>query len=226
MSVEAEIYPGVYKLSIRGQELLATENLTPGITFYNEPTYLIDGVEYRSWNPTRSKLAAAILNGVRQLPIKPGTKLLYLGIAHGTTASHVSDIIGSGGHIWGVDFVARPLRDLLDKVSTHRGNISPILADARQPRSYGFLVPKVDVVFADVAQPDQAEIAVKNARMYLGRGGWVMLTIKSRSVDVSKSPGEVYESQVGVLIEAGFQVDEVVVLDPYEKDHAMALARY
>lgn len=51
-------------------------------------------VEYRVWNPFRSKLAAAILGGVDKIHIKPGAKVLYLGAASGTTVSHVADIVG------------------------------------------------------------------------------------------------------------------------------------
>ena len=50
--------------------------------------------EYRVWNPFRSKLAAAILGGVDKIHIKPGSKVLYLGAASGTTVSHVADIVG------------------------------------------------------------------------------------------------------------------------------------
>ena len=46
------------------------------------------------WNPFRSKLAAAIVGGVDKIYIKPGSKVLYLGAASGTTVSHVSDIVG------------------------------------------------------------------------------------------------------------------------------------
>lgn len=36
-----------------------------------------------------------------------------------------------------------------------RPNIVPIIEDARHPQKYRMLVPMVDVIFADVAQPDQ-----------------------------------------------------------------------
>ena len=55
-------------------------------------------VEYRVWNPFRSKLAAAILGGVDKIHIKPGAKVLYLGAASGTTVSHVADIVGPVSH--------------------------------------------------------------------------------------------------------------------------------
>ena len=46
------------------------------------------------WNPFRSKLAAAILGGIDKIHMMPGSKVLYLGAASGTTVSHVSDIVG------------------------------------------------------------------------------------------------------------------------------------
>ena len=218
-----ELFPAIYKLK-NNQEILATRNLTPGITYYGEPVYTIDDVEYRSWNPTRSKLGAVIMKGVQTMPIRPGCMVLYLGVASGTTVSHVSDVIGESGHVWGLDFAPRSMRDLLDKVTRHRENISPILGDARQPSSYSAYVPLVDVIFADVAQPDQAEIIVNNAKHFLKETGWMMLSIKSRSIDVREKPQDVYADQVKIIEDAGYTVHEVVVLDPYEKDHAMVLA--
>jgi len=211
-------------MRLDGNTLLVTKNTTPGRTFYGEPTYMVDGVEYRSWNPTRSKLAAAIMKEVGVMPVKPGANVLYLGAASGTTVSHVSDILGETGHVWAVDFAPRALRDLLDKVARYRSNVSPILGDANKPMEYSHLVPMADVLFADVAQPNQAEIVVKNASMYLKEGGWAMLSIKSRSVDVRRRPRDVYEGEVAVLEGGGLKVRELVELDPYEKDHAMALA--
>ena len=221
-----EIFPSIYILKNNNREILATRNLTPGTTYYGEPVYNVDGIEYRSWNPTRSKLGAVILKNVQSMPIKQNSKVLYLGVASGTTASHVSDIIGETGHVWGLDFAPRAVRDLLDKVTRYRKNISPILGDARNPASYAALVPIVDVIFADVAQPDQAEIIVKNTRHFLKKGGWMMLTVKSRSIDVREEPRDVYAEQAKIIQEAGYRVHEVVELDPFEKDHAMVLASF
>lgn len=220
----SEIFPNVFKARQGSLEYLATRNLTPGRTYYGEPTFTVEGVEYRSWNPTRSKLAAAIMKGVSEMPIGPGSRVLYLGAASGTTVSHVSDVVGTGGHVWALDFSPRALRDLLDKVSRYRDNVSPILGDARRPEEYSALVPRVDVVFADVAQPDQAGIAAKNAGWFLKRGGSVMLSIKSRSIDVVEKPQEVYRAQVKILEDSGLKVSQLIDLEPYEKDHAMALA--
>jgi len=216
--------PGVYFLEDGSQRFLATRNLAPGRKVYGEELIEVDGVEYRLWNPMRSKLGAAIMRGISMNPIRPGIKVLYLGVASGTTCSHVSDIIGESGHVWGVDFAPRPIRDLIDHVARYRKNMTPILGDARQPQGYSLQVPKVDTIFADVAQPDQAEIVVKNARVYLKKGGYAMLSIKSRSVDVGRLPAEVYGEQVEILKRGGFNVKELLTLDPFEVDHALALA--
>lgn len=225
MEIE-EPFPGVFKIRVDSKKVLATMNLSPSLTFYGEQLINVDGGEYRSWNPYRSKLAAAIMKGVRQVPPSHGDKVLYLGVASGTTCSHISDIVGCEGHIWGVDFAPRPLRDLIGNLARHRGNISPILGDARRPEAYSALVPIVDVLYADVAQPDQAAIVVKNAELYLKPGGWAVMAVKSRSVDVTRSPQGVYAEQVEALQRKGFKIDEMLELDPYERDHAMVLARF
>lgn len=219
-----EVFPSIYKLIDNSQEILVTRNQTPGMTFYGEPTFQVGGIEYRSWNPTRSKLAALIMKNIEYMPIRPGINVLYLGVASGTTISHVSDIIGDNGHVWGLDFAPRSVRDLLDKVTRHRVNISPILDDARKPASYSPYVPLVDVIFADIAQPDQAEIILRNARYFLKKEGWIMLTVKSRSIDVSEKPTTIYADQANIIEKSGFKVKDVIPLDPFEKDHAMILA--
>lgn len=96
-------------------------------------------IEYRVWNPFRSKLAAGIVNGLDQIHMKPGSRVLYLGAASGTTVSHVSDIVGSDGVVYAVEFSHRSGRDLLN-VAKHRTNIVPIIEDARHPHKYRMLV--------------------------------------------------------------------------------------
>jgi fibrillarin-like pre-rRNA processing protein len=221
-----EQFPGIFRITVESKELLATRNLTPGLTVYGEQLIRLGDEEFRSWIPFRSKLAAAIIKGLDEVPLNPGDKILYLGVASGTTCSHISDIVGEKGHIWGVDFAPRPMRDLIEKVTRHRGNVSPILGDARRPGSYATLVPKVDVVYADVAQPDQAEIVVRNAELFLKPGGWAMMAVKSRSIDVSLPPERVYAGEIEVLEGKGFEIAETLRLDPYERDHAMVVARF
>lgn len=82
------------------ESMLVTRNLVPGESVYGEKRIAIEGtepdtkVEYRVWNPFRSKLAAGVLSGLDNIFIAPGKKVLYLGAASGTSVSHVADIVG------------------------------------------------------------------------------------------------------------------------------------
>ncbi len=219
------IFPGVYRLESEAGNALATLNLTPGRRFYGEQLVTVEGKEYRTWTPFRSKLAAGIVKGLGEMPVTPGDKVLYLGVASGTTCSHVSDIIGAGGHVWGVDFAPRPIRDLVEGLAKHRDNVSPILGDARRPKTYAINVPKVDGIYADVAQPDQGGSIVENARVFLKSEGWAVMAVKSRSIDVTKAPRMISEAEMEKLEEGGFEVIESLELDPFEKDHALVVAR-
>jgi fibrillarin-like pre-rRNA processing protein len=230
MSVKVEPLPkfdGVYQVILEdGSRRIASKNLAPGRDVYGERLIRYKDAEYRVWDPYRSKIAAAILKGLRDLPIKAGFKVLYLGAASGTTASHVSDIVGEEGHIFCIEFAPRPLKELIDNVCKYRPNMSPILADARFPEKYANLVEKVDMIYCDIAQPEQAQILVNNAKIFLKKGGWIMLAIKARSIDVTKEPNEVYKREIAILEKNGFQIHQVIHLEPYDKDHAMILAQY
>jgi fibrillarin-like pre-rRNA processing protein len=221
-------FPQIYIVTLDdGTERLATRNLAPGRTVYGEKLVRFEGIEYRLWDPFRSKLAAAILKGIKTVPIQPGHQVLYLGAASGTTASHVSDIVGEKGHVYCVEFAARALRELVNNVCPYRLNMTPILEDARFPEKYSlFIRSKVDGIYCDIAQPEQAKILADNADLYLKNGGWIMLAVKAQSIDVTKEPSEVYRRELKVLESRGFNVEDVVHLEPYDKAHAMIVARF
>jgi fibrillarin-like pre-rRNA processing protein len=204
---------------------LATKNLVPGNIIYGENLVKFGDNEYRIWDPYRSKLAAAIIKGLENVPIKPNQKVLYLGAASGTTVSHVSDIVGDYGHVYCIEFASRSLRDLVNNVSSLRYNISPILADARLPESYSRMVEQVDCIYCDVAQPKQALLLSDNADMFLNRKGWVLLAIKSQSIDVTKKPSIVYKMEIEFLKSRGFCVKQVVDIEPFDKAHVMVVAQ-
>lgn len=199
-----------------------TRNLVPGEKVYGEDLIERDGTEYRSWDYTRSKPAAAIKNGLENFPLKRGMKVLYLGIASGTTASHFSDIVGKDGIIYGVDIAERVLRQIIP-IAEKRGNIAPILGDTRKPEDYESLVlSEVDFVFEDVASDDQIPILIRNCDKFLKAGGHAMIAIKSQSIDVTKKPKEVYKEAVSEL-EKHFDVVEKVELDPHERHHMLVV---
>ena len=189
---------------------------------YNEDLVMRNGVEYRSWDPFRSKLAAALLKGMPEGVIKEGDRVLYLGASTGTTASHVSDIVGDQGLVIGVEFAPRVAREFVEHVARERKNVIPFVVDARDPSKYA--LAQVDVVYCDIAQPDQTEIAMANCDRLLRKGGRLLLAVKARSIDVLKEPERVYEEERAKLEKAGFRVEQVVDLRPFEKDHALISA--
>jgi fibrillarin-like pre-rRNA processing protein len=217
----------IYQILLEdGAKRLGTKNLTPGKNVYGERLIKFKGEEYRVWDAFRSKLAGAIIKGLQNVPIEPGSKVLYLGAASGTTPSHVSDIVGEAGHVYCVEFAQRSLRDLVNNVAQFRPNITPMLEDARMPENYAmFISGKVDVIYCDVAQPEQAKLLADNADYFLKPEGWVMLACKSQSIDVTMSPQAVYQQEARVLRKRGFDVKEIVELDPYDKAHAMIVAQ-
>ncbi len=218
-------FNGVYWITENGQEKIATANLAPGKRVYGEKIVSSGGVEYRLWDPFRSKLAAAIINGLKFSPFKEGIKVLYLGASTGTTVSHVSDIVKDDGVVFAVEFSPRVANEFIDRCAKFRKNIITIVEDARKPENYVGIFGKVDVVYCDIAQPDQTEIAIKNCKMFLKKEGILMLIVKSRSIDVVKEPTKIFEEEERKLKSSGFDVLQKIELTPFDKDHALIVSR-
>ena len=211
---------GIFEV-IKDKKQLATKNLDPGRIVYGEKLIPVEGIEYRTWDPRRSKLGAMILKKFN-IPLKEDSKVLYLGAASGTTVSHVSE-----GAVYAVEFAPRSMRDLI-RLASRRKNIYPILADAGKPDSYSHLVEPVNLIFQDVAQPNQAEIAARNAARFLKKDGNLMLSIKARSIDTAANPKEVFKAEVKKLeqaFEPKFEILKAKELKPYHEDHLGVLAK-
>jgi len=157
--------------------------------------------------------------------IGEGDKVLYLGTSTGTTPSHVSDVVGQKGLLIGVESSMRVGREFVQNVAKKRKNVIPFIADARSTEKFGAL-GRVDVVYCDIAQPDQTEIAIANCRANLTNGGRLLLVVKARSIDVIKEPREVFKSEMAKLEKSGFTVEKIVELSPFDKDHALISARF
>ncbi|XP_062105198.1 rRNA 2'-O-methyltransferase fibrillarin 2-like [Humulus lupulus] len=227
--VEPHRHEGVF-IAKGKEDALVTRNMVPGEAVYNEKRISVqkeDGtkVEYRVWNPFRSKLAAAILGGVDEIWIKPGARVLYLGAASGTTVSHVSDVVGPEGLVYAVEFSHRSGRDLVN-MAKKRTNVIPIIEDARHPAKYRMLVGMVDVVFSDVAQPDQARILALNASYFLKSGGHFVISIKANCIDSTVPAEAVFQQEVKKLQAEQFKPFEQVTLEPFERDHACVVGGY
>ena len=217
-----EKFEGVYWVLLEDHaRRLATKNFAPTINVYGERLITDGENEFRTWDAYRSKLASAILRHLDSLPIRMGTSVLYLGSASGTTASHVSDIVRDKGRVYCVEFAQRSMRELINALCEDRDNVYPILADARMPEKYRATVEQVDVIYSDVAQPEQAKILADNADLFLNPNGAALIAIKSRSVDVTMQPTDVFKKEIEILRRRDFRVIQTVRLEPYEKDHAL-----
>ncbi len=210
-----QLFPGVH----RHEGRLYTRNLHPGVAVYGERLRSVGGMEYRSWNPYKSKLAAAISNGLKKMPLTDGSRVLYLGAATGTTVSHVSDIVTSGV-VYAVEKSERAMRKLV-VLSRQRDNVVPVLADARHPRRYEHYVTGTPgLVYQDISQQDQVDIFLKNMAFFSPSRG--LLMVKARSIDVAARPGKVFKAVTRSVGES-YRIRQQVSLSPFSKDHVALL---
>jgi fibrillarin-like pre-rRNA processing protein len=173
---------------------------------------------HRVWDPFRSKLAALYHLG-KGIELSGSMRVLYLGAAHGTTVSHVSDYVEV---VYAIEMAPRPMQDLLE-VAERRKNIIPIMADARHPEEYAPLVEEVDLIFQDVASPAQVDIAIMN-RAFLYPGGHLVLVIKLRSIDTA-ARAELIEEGVLAAIRPHYSILDSTSLLPYHRDHVAFICK-
>lgn len=213
----------VYESEDDRKRQLCTLNFVPGHSVYGERLLNENGVEYREWNPFKSKLAATILKGSPNIGVRKDDFILYLGSASGTTVSHVSDIVAQNGLVFAVDSAPRVMRDLVF-LCYKRKNIAPILADANKADLFKDRISAVDVVYQDVAQKNQVEIFLKNIVLFLKSGGYALLAAKARSIDVTKKPKQIFKD-VKAKLESSLTIVDYRELEPFQKDHCMFICK-
>jgi fibrillarin-like rRNA methylase len=209
---------------------LWTRNAVPKYSQYGEQLRRFKGVEYRRWDPTRSKLGAGLSrarNTQYDLLPNPGDTCLYLGAGHGTSLSHLHDhVCGNNnekeGRIIAIDLSPRCLRDLvyLEKI---RPGLVPILGDARNSSSWRMMLPtKVDWLLQDVSQADQAEIFIDAAKKFLKKGGKGLLSLKAASERFDASGDKIIFTKVRNQLEhSGMVVNEQIDLHGLEDNHCL-----
>ncbi len=207
----------VYFIRVDDEELLSTLTQFPEA---GSITY--DDKAYRPWSPATSKLASMIVKGMR-VPLGRYSTVLYLGAASGTTVTHVADI-AIDGIVYAVEFAPRPARDLLKAVE-NRVNVVPIIADARRPEQYPPFIDKVDIIYQDVAQPGQADIAIANSNKYLKSSGTLIMAIKAKSISATEIVGDIFRRELKKL-ETNFEILDKSSLEPFHHGHLAVIAKY
>jgi fibrillarin-like pre-rRNA processing protein len=204
------------------QRKIFTINLVKGMRVYGERLLNENRIEYREWNPEKSKLGAGIKNGLKQLPIRPNSRVLYLGAGEGTSISHVSDIVGPEGVVIGVDLGERTMKKFV-WVCENRSNTLPVLADAHNTEAYASTIEEiggVEVLFQDIAQPDQAQIFNTNARAFMKKGSHGLIAIKARSISQADNVKKIFDDQIRIL-ETEWTILQQINLAPFETDHLL-----
>ena len=191
-------------------------------------------IEWRSWNPRASKLAAALIRTKRDPSLlipEPGSTALYVGAGHGTTISHLHDhLCGSGNHHGGrivaVDLSPRCIRDLI-RLSVARPGISPVLADARRLDDFTPFVPEpVPWILQDVSQAGQVELMIRICERFLAPGGVALLSLKAASERWADGGDKAKFAQAEEhLINSNLQLDERIDLRGFEDQHVMFAIR-
>ena len=95
----------------------------------------------------------------------------------------------------------------------------PILADANKPETYKDRITNVNIIFQDIAQKIQVEILFKNL-MFLNPKGYVVIAIKSRSIDVTQNPRKIFR-EVEEKLSTRLKIIDKRELDPFERDHIL-----
>jgi len=213
---------GIYT-DFKGRTLFTKSLPKPAISHFGERIVRQGSDEYREWEAKHSTLAATVMNKCSNTGIREGSSVLYLGASHGYTPSFVSDLIGKDGFLFALDFSPDVVRDLVF-LSEKRSNIAPIIADANHPEKYMDRVSQVDVVFQDIAQRNQAEIFLKNCRIFLKDKGYGLLSVKAKSIDIKRKSSEIFQ-EVKEIIGKEFRVVDFRDLAPHEKEHCMIIIK-
>ncbi|XP_045805351.1 uncharacterized protein LOC123898447 isoform X2 [Trifolium pratense] len=215
------------------KNILCTRNLVPGEALYGEKLIHVqneDGteVEYRVCDPRRSKLGAAILGGVTNIWIKPGSRVMYVGKVCGVTVSDLSDIVGLDGLVYVVGN-----SDDVTHMEGKRPNVVTIIENDYHYCHYRMVLGMVDAVFGEIDHPlgeiyrlptkvyRDGRFIVNNVHFYLKTGGHYMICTKA---DNMNSKGHIIFSSGDINRE--FKLLQTVPLDLVEGAYFIDIGGY
>tara|TARA_A100001388_G_scaffold276698_1_gene265168 strand:+ start:17805 stop:18506 length:702 start_codon:yes stop_codon:yes gene_type:complete len=213
---------------------LWSRNSTRGKSVGGERRKRDGKIEWRRWDPFRSKVAAALLmtsQKASELLPGPGDTCLYLGASSGTTVSHIHDMVcGSNNHhngqIIAVEISPRMMRDL-SSLAEDRSGLIPILNDARETQSYAPVMrEKAHWIHQDLSIADQAENFISIATSTLKNGGIGLLSLKAASERQFEGDDQSRFSRAEKLIEESeLELIEKIDISQYQEQHMVFFVR-
>ena len=215
----------IFWITVKNKKKLATLNNASINEVYNEKLIKINGKQYNLWNPYTSKLAAAIVNGMEIFPILKKTKVLYLNDTIEKTLSHISDIIGVNGKIFILRDINENSKKFLDNVMNDRTNVFTITRDNGDPAKFSSKTEMVNVVYVDITQHNETEVAIQNCKRYLTDGGFLMLVVPTKKIDFVNNPNGQNLEEIQKL-QSSFEIIQQINLTDFFKEHSMIIAKF
>ena len=216
----------IFWITVKNKKKLATLNNTDVNKIYNEKLIEIDGKQYDIWNPYTSKLAAAIVNGMEIFPILKKTQILYFDTAIDKTLNHISDIIGMNGRIFVVRDIIENSKNFLENDSNNRTNIVSITQEKKGVTAkFAPNIETVNVVYVDITQNNETDIAIQNCKNYLIKGGCLMLVVATRKIDFAINPNK-QNLEERQKLQSSFEIIQQINLTDFFKEHSMIIAKY
>ena len=231
----------IFQIQIGNEEQLATKNMVKGTKTRKEKIVIVNNEEFLEWNPYKSKLAAAIRNGLQIIPIIKNSKIVCINLPEESTMLHISNIVGSGGSVFVID-VNKNKKSFLNKlVNTHK-NIIPIYDTVDELSFSSSITGKVDALYVDIPESEQIETIVEKYGSLLKNEGFLMLIAKKddNAIIENDIAGWMAEQRAGLnkireitaKLKSQFEIIQEInlginyAMEPYHKLHAFILAQY
>jgi len=231
----------IFQIQIDNKEQLTTKNIVEGTKTHKEKIVIVNDEEFLEWNPYKSKLAAAIRNGLQILPIIKNSKVVCINPLEDSTILHISNIVGSNGSVFVID-INKNKKSFLNKlVDTHK-NIIPIYDTVDELSFSSSITGKVDALYVDLPESEQIEQIVRNYGSLLKNEGFLMLVAKKDSDAILENDivGWMAEQRAGLnkireitaKLKSQFEIIQEInlginyAMEPYHKLHAFILAQY
>ena len=231
----------IFQIQIGDKEQLATKNIVEGTKTHKEKIVIVNDEEFLEWNPYKSKLAAAIRNGLQILPIIKNSKVVCINPLEESTILHISNIVGSKGSVFVID-VDKNKKSFLNKlVNTHK-NIIPIYDTVDELSFSSSITGKVDALYVDIPESEQIETIVEKYGSLLKNEGFLMLIAKKddNAIIENDIAGWMAEQRAGLnkireittKLKSQFEIIQEINLGinyaakPYHKFYTFILAQF